>query len=57
MVLAHSNMLAGRLSDYTLARGLGNVGCFLGGTVACALSMAALAGFSAWGHLGCDELL
>lgn len=57
VVLACSNWVAGSLSDLTVARGWGNIGCFLGGAVACALSMAALALFSWRGELGRDDLL
>lgn len=57
VVLAASNWLAGRLSDATAARGLGGIGCFAGGAVATALSMAALLGFSKFGDLGKDELV
>ncbi len=56
-MLAGSNSLAGYLSDVTVKRGLGNIGCFLGGAGACALSMLALLLFSTFGHLGRDDLL
>ncbi len=57
VTLAYSNTLAGRLCDLTVQRGWGNTGCFLGGCAACALSMLALLLFSAFGHLGRDDLL
>lgn len=57
VVLASANLLAGHFSDWTVQLGLGNIGCFLGGAVACSLSMAALLLFSTFGHLGKDELL
>lgn len=57
VVLAYSNSLAGRLSDLTMQKGLGNIGCFLGGATACALSMLALFLFSIFGHLGREDLL
>lgn len=56
-VLACSNLLAGRLCDWTAAAGRGGIGCFLGGAVACVLSGAALLAFSTWGELGRDDLL
>ena len=57
MVLAYSNVLAGRLADLTTQKGLGNIGCFLGGATASALSIVALLLFSVFGHLGRDDLL
>ena len=57
VVLAASNLLAGRLCDATLARGWGPTGCFLGGAVACVAAMAALGAGAAWGELGRDDLL
>eukprot|EP00887_Chlorella_sp_A99_P003453 scaffold7.g3453.t1 len=57
LVLAGSNALAGRLADATASRGMGNIGCFLGGATACALSATALLLFSAFGELGRDDLL
>ncbi|GAB4814639.1 hypothetical protein N2152v2_001685 [Parachlorella kessleri] len=51
-VLAASNSIAGRLCDWTLARGWGNIGCFLGGACACALAMLVLLFFSTFGSLG-----
>jgi hypothetical protein len=55
VVLAYSNSLAGRLSDLTVQRGLGGIGCFLGGATACVLAMAALALFCTFGDLGRDD--
>lgn len=57
MALGASNTLAGRLSDVSLRRGWGNVGCFLGGAAACVLAMLALEVFSLFGDLGRDDLL
>lgn len=57
LVLAYSNALAGRLADVSAKRGLGNVGCFYGGAVACFLSIAVLLFFSAFGSLGRDDLV
>lgn len=57
IILAYSNSLAGRLADVTAQRGLGSIGCFVGGGGACLLSMLALLVFSTWGSLGRDDLL
>lgn len=57
LVLAYSNALAGRLADVSAKKGLGNVGCFYGGAVACFLSIAVLLFFSAFGSLGRDDLV
>ena len=57
VALAGSNTLAGRLADWTKARGLGIRGCFAGAAAACALAMAILAAFSAWGDLGREDLV
>lgn len=54
-VLAASNLLAGELSDRTRLLGLGNVGCFGGGAVACSLALLLLIAFSKFGDLGKDE--
>lgn len=51
VVLMASNWLAGWLCDATAARGLGGIGCFLGGATASGLAMAALALFSTFGDL------
>ena len=56
-VLAVANLLAGRLNYWTLSRGWGDIGCFLGGGIGCSLSMALLAVFAWRGELGRDELL
>lgn len=55
LVLAASNLMAGRLADATAQRGLGNIGCFLGGGAASVAAMAALVAFSTWGELGREE--
>ncbi len=55
--LACSNALAGWLSDMTVRQGAGYTGCFVGASVACALSMLALGLFSILGDLGRDDLL
>ncbi|PSC70151.1 MFS transporter isoform B [Micractinium conductrix] len=57
VVLAASNLLAGRLADTTAARGVGGIGCFLGGAAAATLSAAALLLFSAFGELGLEDAL
>jgi MFS family permease len=57
IILAYSNSLAGFLADKTAAQGLGNIGCFYGGAVACGLSILALFLFSSFGALGRDDLL
>lgn len=57
MALAASNTLAGRLSDATMQRGMGSVGCFLGASAACCAAILALAGLSAFGELGREDLL
>lgn len=54
-VLAASNIMAGRLSDITRVQGLGNVGCFGGGAVACSAAMVMLFLFAKFGSLGKDE--
>ena len=54
-VLAASNVLAGRLSDYTRTHGFGNVGCFAGGASACAAAALLLLLFSRFGALGSDD--
>ena len=40
IILAYSNSVAGRLSDISVRANSGNIGCFLGGTVATLLSGA-----------------
>lgn len=54
-MLAASNVLAGNLSDFTRAQGLGNVGCFAGGATACCAAALLLAIFSRFGALGRDD--
>lgn len=55
VALACSNSIAGRLTDMTAARGMGNTGCFLGGAAVSALSILALLALSAFGDLGREE--
>lgn len=50
--LAGANLLAGRLNDWSAARGWGSTGCFMGAVAAAAAAMAALLAFGAWGELG-----
>ena len=57
IILAYSNSVAGRLSDITVQRQAGNIGCFLGGTVATCLSGTALIAFSVFGDLGKPEAI
>ena len=57
VILAYSNSLAGYLADRTAVEGLGNIGCFYGGAVACGLSIVALILFSTFGSLGREDLL
>lgn len=57
VALAVSNTLAGRLTDLTLRRGLGSIGCFLGAAVACAASILAMLAFSTFGQLGKEDPL
>lgn len=45
------------MSDATAARGLGNVGCFMSGGIACALALVILNLFAKFGDLGNDELI
>ena len=51
-ILAGSNQLAGRLTDITVAKSMGNVGCFLGGSVAAVSAAILLLLFSSFGELG-----
>jgi hypothetical protein len=51
-ILALSNALAGYLTDLTVARSMGNTGCFLGGAVASVAAVAFLLLFERFGHLG-----
>ncbi|CAL5224326.1 g6995 [Coccomyxa viridis] len=57
IILAYSNSVAGRLSDISVRANSGNIGCFLGGTVATLLSAAALILFTQFGALGKEEAL
>ena len=57
LVLSFSNSLAGYLADKTAAQGLGNIGCFGGGAVACMLSIIAVLLFSQFGSIGKEELV
>jgi MFS family permease len=57
LILAYSNSLAGYLSDRSIQMGMGNVGCFYGGAVACVLSIGVLTVFSAFGSLGREDLV
>jgi len=57
LVLSFSNSLAGYLADKTAAQGLGNIGCFGGGAVACMLSICAVIAFSTFGSIGKEELV
>lgn len=50
--LAGSNWLAGYLTDLTVARSLGNIGCFGGGAVASVAAIALLLVFVQFGALG-----
>lgn len=55
IILAYSNSLAGSLSDVTVSRGYGNIGCFLGGATATCLSGLALILFSRFSDLGRED--
>ena len=57
VILAYSNSVAGRLSDISVRANSGNIGCFLGGTVATLLSGLALVAFTSFGSLGKEEAL
>ncbi len=57
LVLSFSNSLAGYLADKTAAQGLGNIGCFGGGAVACVLSICAVLVFSQFGSIGKEDLV
>ncbi|KAK9917953.1 hypothetical protein WJX75_000018 [Coccomyxa subellipsoidea] len=57
IILAYSNSVAGRLSDITVAARAGNIGCFLGGTLATLLSATALILFTQFGSLGKEDAL
>lgn len=51
-ILAASNQLAGRLTDLTVSKSMGNVGCFLGGSVASVGAAVLFMLFIAFGELG-----
>jgi hypothetical protein len=51
-ILAASNQLAGKLTDVTVSKSMGNIGCFLGGSVAAVTATALLMLFIAFGELG-----
>lgn len=55
IILAYSNSLAGSLSDASVARGHGNIGCFIGGIVATILSGVVLLLFSRFSDLGRED--
>ena len=57
LVLGGSNIVAGRLADYTQQQGLGNIGCFYGGLTAVTLAGVLLFLFSRFGDLGKEELI
>lgn len=50
--LAYSNSFAGRLSDITVKKGMGNVGCFYGGGAAAAIAAVLICLFWKFGSLG-----
>ena len=54
--LAYSNRFAGQLSDITVQRGMGNVGCFYGGGVAALAAAVLIILFWKFGSLGQDPL-
>lgn len=51
-ILAASNQLAGRLTDLSVTKSMGNIGCFLGGSVAAVSAAILLMLFIAFGELG-----
>lgn len=53
-ILAASNQLAGRLTDWTVAQSWGNVGCFYGGATASVAATAMLVLLVTFGDLGRD---
>lgn len=55
IILAYSNSLAGSLSDASVGRGYGNIGCFMGGIIATVLSGTALLLFSKFSDLGRED--
>jgi hypothetical protein len=54
--LAYSNRFAGQLSDLTVQRGMGNVGCFYGGGAAAVAAAVLIILFWKFGSLGQDPL-
>lgn len=52
--LAYSNRFAGQLSDISVRRGMGNVGCFYGGGGAAAAAALLIILFWRFGSLGQD---
>ena len=56
IVLAYSNRFAGQLSDLTVQRGMGNVGCFYGGGAAALAAAFLIILFWKFGSLGQDPL-
>jgi hypothetical protein len=54
--LAYSNRFAGQLSDITVQRGMGNVGCFYGGGAAALAAAVLIILFWKFGSLGQDPL-
>ena len=53
-VLAYSNSFAGKLSDLTVGKGMGNVGCFYGGASAALATAVLICLFWKFGSLGQD---
>lgn len=53
-VLAYSNSFAGKLSDISVQRGMGNVGCFYGGATAAVATGMLICLFWRFGSLGQD---
>lgn len=56
VMLAYANRFAGQLSDWTVTRDMGNVGCFYGGGAAACLAAVLICIFWKWGSLGQDPL-
>lgn len=52
--MAYSNSFAGKLSDITVGRGMGNVGCFYGGACAALTTGVLIILFWKFGSLGQD---
>ncbi|KAK9803095.1 hypothetical protein WJX73_000936 [Symbiochloris irregularis] len=58
IILAYSNSVAGRLSDMSARQfNAGNIGCFVGGSVATILSGLALLIFTRFGSLGREDAI